>query len=1355
MSNSSIQQGLNEMVQLLQVRNQLESEHIQQIGSLQQSLTLINELVKEKMLLDDKSLKNIEEIEDILENRKKQYEEELELRKLHLQTEELIAKIEKDSLARAKAYSDIKKAALIGTGVGALNALGNTITTVFKVGKIAVESFINVLNKVGGAAFNVGKSLLMLPWNMFKSLISAAANASGSPELLNAIENVRKEWGSFSNSMSSDILKVSTFGANLNNLATANMKFYRENLAPGRSMMRVWESMAAMMKDVGETLSAMGPTLNQVIDQFKEADGSIGQTAKSMIAMQKGLGLAKEEFAALAKVSARSGQDIIDIEYEMGNLSLQLGDKFGISAKKISSDVGKMMKDVDHFGNLSTKQLTSVAAYTAKLGIETGKLLGLMDKFDQFEDAADSASKLSQAFGLQIDSMEMMRAEDPGERFDMIRQAMDRAGLSTDNMRRQSYKLLGTLTGLDAETVKQGFSSKNLGKSYDEVKQAVDEASNKQLDQTEVLKKLADAIEKVNRSGGQLKDGFFKNFLDGIEKGIMRTPSFINMMTSLRQSLRTTLFQGMNVGEYITKSLGLDEMFNALGDHFKPANMKKFFGDQGIGGAIKRIFDKNAAKKDIDEAFDQIIKAFTDQRNGLMAKIYPQLQKLGEIFGKIGQLIITKIGEAIGKAFKGGASLIKGDQLGGKLQKEFEDSPWGKFITPVWDGLKSAFLSMFDGFAELAPVLLEKAVKTITWIFKGIQYLLSSKQTRQQLDASSATGSYLSFSNKKSGSDFEKKFDESYDKLSSGMSAVFNDDKLWDPLKNALSGAWDALKIKLLEAWEFVSPYIKKFLLANLVLNATTGAISGAASGFARAMVENPAFRKSMLDKLPFRGIKAATAATEGVAAKAATTVASKGLIASATSSAIKALPIIGQVVMAITALSDFASKKDSLKQKYKEMEGIVSASAAANAASFINVLTLGLLGDDTLIMMGKWTASIGESIMDMLGPFGESLGDAFSGAFSTVEGIGDVINGIFDLFDPDAPAMAELGIGILKVVTGVINTLLGLASTMMNIPIQIINKVIEKAGALFGLDASNLIPTASFGIKDSEKFLDEKMNEIRKEKEIGARKSDESGLLFKERKDIKTSTDKIAKLIEKEKNAESNNARIELKNRQLTEQQSILSKLTEAMSKQVDESKKKKLEEQFNKIQLEASNTRNAINSLKGVKETVTSPEQTGRRITSFQRGPSQEDIGNDAKAATTSVALNNTDKNITQVKENIKSIEKNVEQNSESTRRIVDSNSNLAIETKKVVVSLTNFQNDMMEGVNSIKTSVKNINVQVAVAVELNVKDLEKAIVKQKESLIRKAVSAIENNIAPTSTPTTQEKTGDGVIASKFFNT
>lgn len=1401
-SSSNIQQGITEMIKNLQLRNELESEHVTQLTSIQENLGKINELIREKMLLDKKSIKDLEDIDKMLEERNERYEEELRLKKEIIEKELIEKKIAEENEKRQKDIANIKKAAWAGAAAGAISALGTTINTVFKVGKIAVEAFIDVMKRVGEAAFNIGKSLLMLPWNMFKSLVSAAANMQGSTELLDRIEDIRKEWGSFSNAMSADVLKASTLGINLKQGAVAQMQFYKETLAPGRSMMRVWQSLPEMMKDITKTLSSLGPTINLVMNQFNNPE-----TFKSIVAMKKGLGLADDEFKALAEHTMANGKKIEDSMYEIGNLSLQLGDKFGISSKKISSDVGKMMKDLGNFGNLTEKQMTAAATQFNRLGVEVSKVTGMMDKFDQFEDAADASSKLSQAFGLQVDSMELMRAEDPAQRQQMLADAMNRAGLSTDGMRRQSLKLLATTMGLDAATTKTMFSSANLGKSYDDVKNAADEASKKQLSQEEVLKRLADAIEKVNRTGNQLKDGFFKTFLDGIEKGIMRTPSYINMMSNLRRGLHATLWQGIGTGESITKTLGLDDMFNAIGNHFSKENMTKFFGKGGLGGAIEKIFDKNATKQTVDEQFNYITKLFTDQKDGLMSKIYPQMQKLGDIFGRIGQLIITKIGEAIGKAFKGGAALIKGDDIGKSLGDEFQKSPWGKFVMPIWEGLKSAFLSMFDGFAEIAPVLLEKAIKTITWIFKGIQYMLSSKEQRKLLDASSATGSYLGMSSKKgpAATEQEKMFDNSMNKLSSGISAVFNDEKLWEPLKKAAWGAFERIGHYLLLAWQYVTPYVKELFAALFITKTIVGAITGAVGmviqqrmmamavteGLAAAGVTTTAvtttttgaagagiitgvanavraiiapFSEGITGAVASVGLLTAGALTlaavandvkeEDKVVKAARTQEMQSIAIGLSESVIERDKIQNHIQNLDSLGRDLTDREKEVKTKQETLLGHINESITAQQNLLKDKAIADKVESDSVRATGQaedakqgWAVKIHDfvkgikdSAIRLAKQIPEAIGNAIDSILSAWEWLvvnvtkmwetivkgGMSIYGNYMRYKGDLEAAERVANAMEDV-----NYAEGARKAMLsnNAYQRLANK-----GKLSNLKENGDISWAEaqwVGFTEGTSGLDAltQAGQMKKGKEFQQKflssellglESNKSILQYFKKNDL--GDDKDAKEFQSQLLAIKSGSKFmdptgHLKN---DEYIAAIHKLNEYVDNL-------KVMRDFQKGKVEGGTFGNYGSAFSGVDTTAARKQED---IPVVQKGMNGYGQTTDAKPS--------------------------IDKIQQSLGIITNNNTETQVNTGKIAVGLANTNKDLMEGINSIRTSTRNVDVRVAVAVELNVRELEQALVSSKDSLIRKAVSIIENNISPNSNPPrTDEKSGTdgGYIPGKVF--
>lgn len=1398
-SNSNVQQNLTQILEQLQLKRDLESESNDLLLNSQENLLKVGLLLKENLMLQGK---DVAQLERMIETKRTAFEKEresrIEINNINKEAEKALIeanKLQEDINVKLKtqqeAYNNLKLSVWAGAGVGALNALGSTITTVFKVGKIFIESFIKVLAKVGGTALSVGKQLLLLPWNIVKSFISAAANASGSNELRESIEKVRGAFGSFNNATSAAVLKIATLGANMNNLALSSLGFYGKMLTPHLSLMRVWGTFPAMIKDISETLDAMGPSLNNVIDQFADVDN-----AGKMIAMQKGLGLAKEEFKGLADYTYANGKKIIDAEYEIGNLSLQMGDKFGISSKKISKDVGLMLKDLNNFGSLTEKQMVGAATQFQRLGVEISKVTGMMDKFDQFEDAAEASSKLSQAFGLQLDSMKMQQAQDPAERQQLIADAMVRAGKSTEGYGRQSLKLLGSLTGVDAATAKTLYSTKNLGKSYNDVKEGVEEASKKELTQEQVLNRLAEAIERVYQSGNQLKDGFFKTFLHGLELGIQRTPAFVGMMANIRQGLQQTLFAGIGTGRSITKTMGLDSMFTDIGNFFSPKSMKKFWGE-GVGGVIKSLFDPKSTSQQMDAALDRLINLFSGKFGELQSKIYPTLKKLGLVFGKIGERILKYLGEGIGNAFKNGAILLDNKGLAQKVGEQIEKSPWALFLSGVWKGLKSAFVSIFDGLSYIGPVIFDKLVKALTWTFKAIEYFLSSKERKDQLKKATG-GSFLGIGDKKEAKTGQEAiFDQAAARLQKGIQDVWNDPTVKSSLKEAISGAWSGIKNVLKGAWDFVFPYIKNFLAANLVVKMASGALAGATGGTARYVMQMGGFSnafpglasglnnlrlalsgsvgpmmgplaglsggmRSLLGglgkgfsvftkpmsmmgdalKMPFSivtsGFTKLTGAlgmsTGPMGTLAATLAGPVGLVAGALLGA-AALVKVGQ------AMIDFSKRRQAISENLKLNEDVLDSRGAATTAAFLQAITLGLMSDETATEIGVAVNNMWNGVKDWLNDlipgFGDVIGSFFDGPMTMFEGLADMLQGIFD---PDSDHGAHILSGGLKLIMSLVKPIASVLDMFFKTIVSIVNKLNPFGNIDYGKGISG-------SIDELIKNVDSATNVYDTEKQDQDKRNNK-GLL-------NTELSQLNKLLEKQSSSTFNSSSSTFKNQKDTYDKMIeilkkssdpkniekLDVMTKAREKLIVDQEKNKITKEHGDIlkkeaeRKEAEERRakgRAAARAEGVAIPLTEEEKQG--------GSPQQTISSNIDSAT---------KATNYAKETIK-------ETKDAANTSIAATSEVAANVGKVAVNLAGSHNQMMEGINSIKATIQNIQIQVAVAVQLSVADLEIAILNQNTSLIRKAVNVIEGNMGDNGLKVNPEKLPPGTggrIADKTF--
>lgn len=502
------------------------------------------------------------------------------------QADKAMQAVASGSKGAAKGVNDVDKhmkvlvakfPALKSAAAGAFNGLVQGFKNVIAVG----TSAIGIAGGFADGVFKIGKSILAIPLKIFRGLIDLATSFSGDTSFLQALENLRKEFGNFKEDMSKNVL-----GA----FKTAQAGI----TGTGLSTFRVLGTFAQQLEYFTEIAKQAGP-------QFHEFGKSIADEAGKFVAFEKGLGIGADHVKSFLDRAKTMGTTWQDEFGKTANYSLQMGEAFGLSQKVIGKDIAMMMKDVKNFSSLTQKEMSVAAVYTRKLGIEVKNLLGLVDKFDTFEDSATAAAQMSQAFGTAVDAFKLMQEQDPAKRMDMLRKSMAAAGKTTENMSRQELKLLAQTSGLDEATAKLAFSAKNQGVSYDQVAKKAAEAENAPLRQAQALEKLAASIERVVMQGQMFKGGFIDQFLHGFQLGIKNSPAFMGAILSIRTALLQTMYAGVEVGKMFVKTFaggsveatfkGIKEVFTGwdkVMNNVKTA-FASFFVDFDIDKLIKNF----------------------------------------------------------------------------------------------------------------------------------------------------------------------------------------------------------------------------------------------------------------------------------------------------------------------------------------------------------------------------------------------------------------------------------------------------------------------------------------------------------------------------------------------------------------------------------------------------------------------------------------------------------------------------------------------------------------------------------------------------------------------------------------------
>jgi hypothetical protein len=524
-------------------------------------------------------------------------------------------------------------------------------------------------------------SIISIPFKIFKGLIKMSQEgSSGMNELLVQIEKVREQFGQLSGTGAKAILDT-----------TKTLKGFSDT---GLSAFRIFGFLHERMQFIREMAEKMGAAFEMLAPQMEEHGGHI-------LAYMKGLGLTGEQMRAVYERANQMGASFVDLGKDVTKYSYAMSEKFGISAKLISRDMGKALQDVKHFAGATTKQIAIASTYARKLGLELEKIVGTLDAFETFDTAAENVAKLSQSFGVSLDTYKLVAAQDPASQVDMLRKSFREAGKDAASFTRQELKLLSTSIGLDESTTRAAFSLKNAGVSMKDLQKEGVKAEKQQLSQAEAMQKLAGAIERMVKSGGPGGfEGFFDAFMKGVDRGIRSSVEFRKVMINLRWALRTTWFEGMKLGLEIPKLFpGLKEFSDGLANVFQPAKFQK--NAENVRKAFQSFFKGlTTGEASLDKLGELVRKSFFQLFDSTSEDGQKTIRGFKTMFLTITKIVgmgIEYVGKLLSKGMTALADMITNPQS--LLEKVRANAAGGK------DFMSQALLPTLEAFEKVKPQL--------------------------------------------------------------------------------------------------------------------------------------------------------------------------------------------------------------------------------------------------------------------------------------------------------------------------------------------------------------------------------------------------------------------------------------------------------------------------------------------------------------------------------------------------------------------------------------------------------------------------------------------------------------------------
>jgi len=383
-----------------------------------------------------------------------------------------------------------------------------------KAGKSWIKTFksvlsagfglIKVLGSLIGAATTFVKTVLTLPFMVLDNVVKVG-NALREDIVVTigqAAQDSKEFFDSFSG-IGQGITKMTNMGKGM------LLEFELVNSEAVKLFDMGAAGIANMIKETTSAIKAMG--------HYSEMFGSSITNSKDSLfhftRIKKAIGLEDEQIAYYAQ---DAGVNLISLNDRLTSMAIQtdlISKQYGVDLKRLGKNFNKLRVDIALYGHLSDEELLKTTARLTQMKISVEDASNVFKKFNTFEDAANSVAMLSQTFGMNLDAMEIIQAENPIEIIDMFRNSMIATGRTFDELNRFEKEIMADQTGMTQESLKALMTLRDQGLTHQEAVDAM-------KDQTPEAKQLK-AIKELSSSISQLQKVMtftspFEAFLKGL-----------------------------------------------------------------------------------------------------------------------------------------------------------------------------------------------------------------------------------------------------------------------------------------------------------------------------------------------------------------------------------------------------------------------------------------------------------------------------------------------------------------------------------------------------------------------------------------------------------------------------------------------------------------------------------------------------------------------------------------------------------------------------------------------------------------------------------------------------------------------
>jgi hypothetical protein len=185
------------------------------------------------------------------------------------------------------------------------------------------------------------------------------------------------------------------------------------------------------MDDARESYASMVNNVKDLKNMSETSRRDLSETTAALSHLGVSVDTTTANFQFLTAAMGLSSSEANSFSREM----LTLAQTTGMPPEEMAKGFQEAAPAMAKFGSQSTEMYKKLAVNARAANMDVSQLLGIVEKFDTFEGAAQSVGQLNAILGGPfLNSMEMVQTTDPVERMKLLSDAANQAGASFDDM---------------------------------------------------------------------------------------------------------------------------------------------------------------------------------------------------------------------------------------------------------------------------------------------------------------------------------------------------------------------------------------------------------------------------------------------------------------------------------------------------------------------------------------------------------------------------------------------------------------------------------------------------------------------------------------------------------------------------------------------------------------------------------------------------------------------------------------------------------------------------------------------------------------------------------------------------------